>query len=78
MNRVLNIRFGALCKPITVQLAEQGVNFYGNRSEKSTSARHFQRDADAITRLSLRGFMSAAAARNARKKLLGRISKQVG
>lgn len=61
----IEIAFGALCDPIDKQLREQG--------HPLKAASIFQKDADALTWLSVRGLLPDAQVRQARKKLLRRI-----
>ena len=50
MSKKLQLRFGALCPAIKDQLKEQ--DFLFGKDE----VKHFQEDADAITRLRVRGY----------------------
>ena len=61
------IRFGALAEPLKVQLAI--FHFPDDLVE------HFQADANAVTRLLIRGFCGEAAARDMRKRLVNKIGK---
>lgn len=61
----IEIVFGAVCDPIDKQLREQG--------HPLKTASVFQKDADALTRLAVRGLLTDAQVRQARKKLLRRI-----
>ena len=65
----VQIHFGALSLPIVDQLLEQGVSVIPG------DINHFQTDANAITRLVLRGLISEAQARTARGKLIKKIAK---
>lgn len=68
------LQFGALAPKISEQLNKQGLTYKGNWTEASVSKTHFQRDADAITRLFVRGLISDVTAKRARQKLLNRIA----
>ena len=63
----LSLQFGAMAAPIAEQLADQDLT--GN----AHLVQHFQRDADAIARLQIRGLLPDSATQNARKRLLKRI-----
>jgi hypothetical protein len=67
MNKDLS--FGALSPPLSEQLAGLGL--------KVLTIRHFQRDADAITRLLVRGLMSESHGHLARGRLARRISEAI-
>lgn len=73
----IQIVFGALVPSIEEQLKGQGLGYTGNFSEISTSKKHIQRDADAITRLHLRGYLPDSTVKKARKRLMDRIAKCV-
>lgn len=62
----LTLRFGALAPKIKNQLPP-GVTIDAGNLE------HFQLDADAITRLGVRGLISAVALKAARQKLMNRV-----
>lgn len=66
----LSIQFGALAPDIKRQLPPGVVMADGDLE-------HFQRDADSITRLSVRGLITDAAKNAARQKLMERIVKAV-
>lgn len=64
-NRVV-LTFGALAEPIHVQL---GLPMRAVAS--------FQRDADAITRLAVRGILSSSQVESARRRLVRRIAREI-
>lgn len=69
---VLYIGFGALAEPIIEQLRRQGfVAHYGVQADT------WQKDADAITRLAVRGLISETTASSARRRLTKTISAGV-
>ena len=63
----IGFKFGALSPKLSVQLSEMG---YSIKSIKT-----FQDDADAITRLVVRGFIPDGAARKARQKIVNLITR---
>lgn len=63
----LELTFGAMAPDIAQQLAYQGL------TAKPRAIDHWQKDADAITRLAVRGILSDAAKSAARRKLLKTI-----
>ena len=63
----VEITFGALAKPLREQLALQCL------SPNNGVVRHWQRDADAISRLSVRGLLTEAGTSQARRRLLKNI-----
>ena len=63
--------FGAFADPIADQLLKQGVNASSNDCE------HWQKDADAITRLSVRGLITRTERYKADRRLMSRIKKAV-
>lgn len=67
MSENIELVFGAVCPSIAEQLTgiDHGIN--------PEALGHAQFDADAITRLSIRGLIPDSAARLARQKLLKRI-----
>lgn len=68
---VLELDFGALVPSIADQLAAKGMKAARN------DLKHWQADANAITRLSIRGLISDSAARAARQKLTRKIAAGV-
>lgn len=60
----VNVQLGALAPKIRAQLRAQGIKF------TTAIFACLQSDADAITRLKLRGFITEKAADSARKKLI--------
>lgn len=70
--RTVTIRFGAMAPPIRAQLEEQHI--MGIPHSLITS---FQHDADALTRLAVRGMLPDRAVTAARKRLIQRIRKQI-
>lgn len=65
----MNVTFGALSPPLSRQLA--GV-------QSREVIRHWQRDADAITRLAVRGLLTEREVGNARLRLCRQIRESVG
>ena len=65
----LELAFGALVPDLDEQLKNQGITKLG-RPQFITE---FQNDADAITRLGLRGLLVDSEKDKARKRLLGKI-----
>lgn len=61
------IEFGALAEPIGQQLYSQGIHLGASGSQE------IQADADAITRLKSRGFLTSEEAERARSRLLQQI-----
>lgn len=72
--KFLNIHFGALVSSIAEQLADQGI-VYGVSMKDAVL--HFQMDADAITRLSVRLLLPDGEVRKLRQKLMKRITTAV-
>jgi len=66
----VEIHFGALADPLEKQL--EGFNISADKIE------HFQKDADAITRLVVRGLIPDGAAHQARKKIIRNITTSQG
>lgn len=64
------IRFGPMAPPLADQLERLGYPVPPDMD-------HVQRDADAITRLYVRGVLNASAARGARNKLMRELAKAV-
>ena len=62
----LSMSFGALAPPLAEQLPD-------GAKIKRTDLIHFQKDADAITRLFVRGYLSDAGTSGARKRLMQKI-----
>jgi len=69
--KTIGIHFGALCPSIAEQLIEQGVVTIPD------DINHFQEDADAVTRLVIRGLITDSQASAARRKLLKKIVREV-
>lgn len=67
----LQIHFGALVPSIAEQLAKAKLK----ASPKDVL--HWQKDADAIVRLNVRGLLTDSATRAARKKLVKKMAKAV-
>lgn len=65
--REIGIEFGALAPPILDQLRAQGVRA---SILSSVDALKYQKDADAIVRLSVRGLLTDAEKKAARRRLL--------
>jgi len=66
-SRKLSLVFGSTAEPLIEQLAGFGFD------EKKIA--HWQKDADAIARLGVRGILSHAEMDKARKKLMNRIAR---
>ena len=67
----LGLHFGALSPTIETQLKEQGLYL------DHESVDHCQKDANAITRLMVRGLIPMSVAEKARKKLVNVMGKEV-
>lgn len=67
----LGLHFGALSPTIKTQLEEQGLHL------DHASIEHYQKDADAITRLMVRSIIGVSIAEKARKKLVNVMGKEV-
>jgi len=65
----VSLEFGALAPPLREQLKDAGLVIRYKRN-----LAHYQRDADAITRIVIRGLISDSQARTARKRLMRRIA----
>lgn len=65
----LSLRLGALAPELSTQLGESGLD--------KKQIRQYQQDADAITRLSVRGYISESDARRFRQSLVMKIERQV-
>lgn len=63
----ISIVFGAMADPIRLQLRGQ------YRGIGSRDVGHLQRDADAVSRLLVRGLITASSASGARKKILQKL-----
>jgi len=70
-DRTIQISLGAIAPKIITQLDEQGIVC------DLEVIKHLQRDADAIARLSIQGFIPDAVAHTARKKLVKKIEKAI-
>ena len=69
---MIEIEFGALAPKLTEQIKDQtGALSDGQMSDIDT----IQKDADAVNRLYVRGVLSEAATRTARKRLMNKIAK---
>lgn len=67
----MELFFGALCDPIAVQLGlSSDVRFHPEWIQQA------QKDANAITRLAVRGILSPLNAHHARKRLMRWIEKE--
>jgi hypothetical protein len=66
-----SLHFGALCKPISEQLKEQGITITDDESKR------FQLIADAITLLHLHDIIPDSVTNKAHQKLMNKISKCV-
>lgn len=69
IQKKFGIHFGALAKPISVQLAEQGITV----RDVGNDLKHIQADADAVMRLAVRGYIPDGQKRQLHKKLMRRI-----
>jgi hypothetical protein len=67
----LVLHFGALAPKLGYQIATQGFQFV------RINVRHAQRDADAVTRLLVRGLISERAGETARQKILRDVTRSV-
>jgi hypothetical protein len=65
------IRFGALAPRLSEQLEEQNLKY------KAEDIVHFQRDADAIVQLSVRGILPMGQVEKCRQKLVKKITLHV-
>ena len=65
----IGINFGALAEPIAKQLRAQGIRLRAGQARNGIVGQS-QRDADAITRLNVRGILSDGEARKARQRVL--------
>lgn len=74
MGNILSLVFGAMAAPLTDQLNEQG---FGPDDISSKDVLMYQKDADSITRLAVRGLIPEGVVRSARQRLLTRISKHI-
>lgn len=70
--RQISIALGALSRPLAEQLSAQGMEM-----TPGNDVTVFQRDADAITRCSVRGFASEAQTMTARRRLMRNIASAV-
>lgn len=70
-NGKFGLHFGAICDPIAKQISGQQLKF--DKSEVS----HYQKDADAITRLRIRGYLPDSTLKKAQQKLFKKITKHV-
>lgn len=68
MSGRIELSFGVLSPKIAEQLATQNAGIEPDRLE------HFQKDADAISRLHVRGLLPDSTAKNIREKLMKKIS----
>lgn len=71
MSSEFGITFGALAPEIREQLDEAGLRY------EEKDAEHFNRDAEAITRLHLRNLIPNGQAEKARQKLVKKIGEAV-
>jgi hypothetical protein len=67
----LKLRFGAMSPTIKQQLKEQGYKM------DATDCVHFQKDAEAITRLRIRGMLNDSQCKSAHDKLFKNITKSL-
>ena len=69
MSEFLNITFGVLAEPIKTQLGRQGIK------AKQADVRAWQRDADAISRLSIRRYLSRTQVDKTRRILMTKMAQ---
>lgn len=69
----VSINFGALMPPIRTQLKEQGIKHDLLFKKCREDILQFQKDADALVRLNLRGLLSDSSVRIARRRLIKKI-----
>jgi hypothetical protein len=69
VSKVLQVDFGALVPRLDDQLFAQGLVY-----KDTQKLEHLQADADAITRLNLRGYIADSAAAKCRKKLMEQLN----
>jgi len=67
MSNTFSLSLGVLADPIGDQLARQGFIL------KAADAKMLERDADAISRLLVRSFISTSVATKAREKLMKKV-----
>jgi hypothetical protein len=65
----VELTFGAMAQPLSEQLSSFALAF--------DTLEQYQKDADAITRLNIRGMLGDSHARAARDKLMKRICKSI-
>ena len=70
---ILKLVFGAIVPNIGQQLRDAGFT-----ASKNGDIEHWQKDADAITRLIVRGLLTDSAGTVARRKLMKKITAGVG
>lgn len=64
------LKFGSLAESIIEQLREQGLKVHDNEAFQ-----HFQRDADYVTWLSVRGIMTELERRSVRARLMENVKR---
>ena len=69
---VMQIRLGALAPKLSKQLDAVGITNYDEEYLEV-----FQRDADSISRLSIRGFITDTIAEKARKRLIKKLAEWI-
>ena len=67
------LHFGALAQPISVQLAAQEISV----GKIGNDLKHLQQDADAVTRLAVRGYIPDGQKRALHKKLMRRVAEAI-
>lgn len=67
----IGIRFGAMAPSIKEQIKEQGFKI------DPTDCAHLQKDAEAITRLRIRGLLTDSACKSAHDKLFKKITSSL-
>ncbi|HEY4492547.1 MAG TPA: hypothetical protein VJ521_04280 [Acidobacteriota bacterium] len=68
----LALKFGAMVESLAIQISRAGMVV---RDEEALA--RFQKDVDALTRLSVRGMLPGSVVHNARRRLMKRITKIV-
>jgi hypothetical protein len=66
----INLTFGSMAAPLVQQLGVQGIN------APTKLLDHWQKDADAISRLAVRGFLTDTETNRARRRLLQTILRR--
>jgi len=69
--RTLDLYFGALCEPLSVQLERQGL------TADAKDIKHWQIDADALSRLYIRGLVRSSDRSRIQRALYEKIKRGV-